>query len=136
MVNHVVLMGRVGRDPELRTSQKGTAIVTLSMATTEKWGTGEARKEQTEWHNLVAFGKLADNISRFVKKGNRLYVSGKIQTRKWDDKEGNKHERVEIVCMEAVFIDFNNDEKRKAADDNETAAYETPATDGLGSLPF
>ena len=89
-VNKVILLGNVGQDPEVRFSQQGTAFANVSLATTEKWKdkqTGE-QKEKTEWSKLVFSGRLAEVVGEYVKKGSKIYVEGKLETRKWQNQEG------------------------------------------------
>lgn len=102
MANKAILVGNVGKDPEIRQTQSGDNIANLSLATSEKWKnkSGE-QQEKTEWHNVVIFGKLADVVEEYVKKGDKLYIEGKIQTRKWQDKENNDRWSTEVV------LDFN-----------------------------
>lgn len=99
-VNKVILVGNLGRDPEVRTSQDGSKIVNLSIATSETWkdrSSGE-RKEKTEWHRVVIFNpNLADVAERFLKKGSSIYVEGALQTRKWTDNQGQERYSTEVV---------------------------------------
>lgn len=99
-VNKVILIGNLGRDPEVRNAQNGDKIVTLNIATSESWkdrSSGE-RKEKTEWHRVVIFNpNLADIAERYLKKGSKLYIEGALQTRKWTDKDGNEKYTTEIV---------------------------------------
>jgi single-strand DNA-binding protein len=99
-VNKVILIGNLGRDPEVRTSQDGTKIVNLNIATSESWkdrSSGE-RKEKTEWHRVVIFNpNLADVAERFLKKGSSVYVEGSLQTRKWTDQQGQEKFSTEVV---------------------------------------
>jgi single-strand DNA-binding protein len=99
-INKVILIGNVGKDPEVRRLQNGDPVVNLSIATSESWrdkATGE-RKEKTEWHRIVVFGEgLAKICEQYVKKGSKLYVEGKHQTRKWTDKDGTEKFSTEIV---------------------------------------
>lgn len=99
-VNKVILVGNLGRDPEVRTAQDGSKIVNLSIATSETWkdrGTGE-RKEKTEWHRVVIFNpNLADIAERYLKKGGTVYIEGALQTRKWTDKDGQEKYSTEVV---------------------------------------
>ncbi len=99
-VNKVILVGNLGRDPEVRSTQDGAKIVQLSMATSESWkdkATGE-RRERTEWHRVVIFNeRLADVAEQYLRKGSKLYVEGQLQTRKWQDKEGLDRYTTEIV---------------------------------------
>ncbi len=100
-VNKVILIGNLGRDPEVRTMQNGGKVANLSLATSESWkdkSTGE-RKEKTEWHRVVIFGNLADIAERYLKKGSKVYVSGALQTRKWTDKDGAEKYTTEVVLQ-------------------------------------
>ncbi|HKM64437.1 MAG TPA: single-stranded DNA-binding protein [Acidisphaera sp.] len=99
-VNKVILIGNLGRDPEIRTTQDGTKIVQLNLATSETWndrGTGE-RKERTEWHRVVIFNeRLAEVAEKYLRKGAKVYVEGALQTRKWTDKDGQEKYTTEVV---------------------------------------
>jgi single-strand DNA-binding protein len=110
-VNKVILVGNLGRDPEVRSTQSGSKVANLSLATTESWkdrNTGE-RQEKTEWHRVVIFGALADVADRFLKKGAKIYISGQLQTRKWQDQSGQDRYTTEIVVQgfggELVMLD-------------------------------
>jgi len=102
-VNKVILLGNVGRDPEIRATQSGSRIANLSVATSESWkdkATGE-RKENTQWHRVVIFNDaLVGIIERYVKKGSKLYVEGQLETRKWQDKEGKDQYSTEVVLRQ------------------------------------
>lgn len=99
-VNKVILIGNVGKDPEIRTTQGGDRIANFSIATSERWkdkGTGE-QQEKTEWHKVVIFNdRIADVVEKYVKKGSKVYVEGSLQTRKWTDKDGVDRYSTEIV---------------------------------------
>jgi single-strand DNA-binding protein len=99
-VNKVILIGSLGKDPEIRTTQDGKKIANLSLATSESWSdrsSGE-RKEKTEWHRVVVFNdKLAENVERFCSKGSKVYVEGQLQTRKWTDQSGVDKYSTEVV---------------------------------------
>ena len=100
-VNKVILIGNLGKDPEIRTMQNGGKVANLSLATSESWkdkSTGE-RKEKTEWHRVVIFGNLADIAERYLKKGSKVYVSGSLQTRKWTDQSGTEKYTTEVVLQ-------------------------------------
>ena len=104
MVNKVQLLGNIGKDPEVRETKAGN-IVNLTMATSEKYTDKSGQKqENTEWHNLVVFGKLADVVAKYVKKGDKLYVEGSITTRKWEDKEGNTRYTTEIKVRDLTML--------------------------------
>jgi single-strand DNA-binding protein len=100
-VNKVILIGNLGRDPEIRTTQNGTKVANLNLATSESWrdkSSGE-RKEKTEWHRVVIFGNLADIAEKYLKKGSKVYVSGSLQTRKWQDQSGQEKYTTEVVLQ-------------------------------------
>lgn len=100
MVNKVILIGNLGRDPEMRSLPSGQPVATFSLATNRRWKDREGqRQEQTEWHNIVVFGRQAEVAGQYLTKGKQIYVEGRIQTRSWDDKQsGEKKYRTEIVC--------------------------------------
>lgn len=100
MVNKVILVGNLGRDPEMRSTQGGQPIASFSVATSRKFKDKEGnRQEQTEWHNVVCFGRQAEIAGQYLTKGKMIYVEGRLQTRSWDDKEsGKKQYKTEIVC--------------------------------------
>lgn len=104
-VNKVLLIGNLGKDPELRYTPGGQPVTSFSLATTERWAdkTGQ-RQERTEWHNIVVWGKLAELCNQYLKKGRSAYVEGRITTRSWDDKDGNKKYRTEIVASQIQFL--------------------------------
>src|SRR5271170_5269752 len=111
-VNKVILLGNVGKDPEIRSTPSGTMVANFSLATTDrvKDATGNWT-DRTEWHNLVAFQRTAEIIRDYVKKGSKLYVEGKIQTRSWDDKEsGQKRYRTEIIVNDLSLLSGRGDE--------------------------
>ncbi len=98
-VNKVILVGNLGRDPEVRKMQSGDSVANFSLATSENWKdreTGE-RKEKTEWHRVVIFGGLVDVVERYLKKGSKIYVEGQLQTRKWQDQSGQDRYSTEVV---------------------------------------
>ena len=99
-VNNVILLGRLGQNPEVRQTQTGTTVATLSLATNEI-----VREEtQTEWHRVIVFGKAAETIQQYSKKGDQLFIEGRIRTSKWQDKEGNNRYSTEIICNQFQFI--------------------------------
>jgi len=105
-INKAVIVGTLGRDPEIRYSSKGNAVVNLSVATNEAWKdreTGEA-KERTEWHRIVIFGKLGEIASQYLKKGSQAYFEGRIKTSKWQDEGGNDRYTTEIVASEMQML--------------------------------
>jgi len=104
-VNKVILVGRLGADPEVRYSTTGTAVVRFNVATTESVPAGEGKwEERTEWHRVVAFGKLAENCGQYLSKGSSVYLEGRLQTRQWDDQQGNKRYTTEIIARDVQFL--------------------------------
>ena len=119
-VNKVILVGNLGKDPESRELPGGSTVVNFCIATSESWkdkNTGE-RTDKTEWHNIVAFGKLADIIAQYLHKGSQVYVEGSLQTRKWQDKEGNDRYTTEVKINEMQMLGGKGDVG---------AEYSTPA---------
>jgi single-strand DNA-binding protein len=105
-INKAVIVGTLGRDPEIRYSSNGNAVVNISVATNEAWKdreTGEAQ-ERTEWHRIVIFGKLGEIASQYLKKGEQAYFEGKIKTSKWQDQSGNDRYTTEIVANEMQML--------------------------------
>lgn len=109
-VNKVILVGRLGKDPELRYTPSGTAVVTFSMATTENYKDRDGnRQEKTEWHNIVAWRQLAEICGKFLHKGKQVYIEGKIQNRSYDDRDGNKRYITEIVADQMQMLGSRED---------------------------
>ena len=105
-VNKVILIGRLGKDPELKYTASGTPFCRFSMATDESWndkGTGE-RQERTEWHNIVVWDRLAEICNQYLTKGKLVYIEGSLQTREWDDQEGNKRRTTEVRARDMVML--------------------------------
>jgi single-strand DNA-binding protein len=98
-INKVILIGRLGKDPEMRFTPSGKAVTNFTMATNEYWTDQSGEKqERTEWHRIVTWGKLAENCAKLLAKGKQVYVEGRIQTRSWDDKDGSKRYTTEVVA--------------------------------------
>jgi single-strand DNA-binding protein len=109
MLNKVMLIGNLGADPDVRFTQNGTAVANLRLATTEKWrGKDGQMQEQTEWHRVVTFGRLAEICRDYLSKGARIYIEGKLQTRKWQDQNGNDRYTTEIVAREMKMLSPRN----------------------------
>ena len=104
-VNKVILVGNLGRDPEVRYTQSGTAVANFTLATNEVWNDkAGAKQERTEWHRIVVWGKQAEIAREYLSKGKQVYIEGSIQTRQWDDKEGNKRSTTEIKANRVIFL--------------------------------
>jgi single-strand DNA-binding protein len=116
-VNKVILVGNLGADPEVRYSGTGTAVVNFRIATSENWTNKEGGKEtRTDWHRVVAFGKLGEICAEYLRKGKQVYVEGKLRTRSWDDKEGNKRWITEVVASNMVMLGQVGDGSLATAD--------------------
>lgn len=111
-VNKVILVGRLGKDPEIRSTPGGTSVAKFSLATDDRYTDKNGEKqERTEWHNIVAFSKLAEICGQYLKKGKLVYIEGSIRTDSWDDKEsGQKRYRTEIVANQMQMLDRKGDE--------------------------
>ncbi|MBC8316344.1 MAG: single-stranded DNA-binding protein [Desulfobulbaceae bacterium] len=106
MINKAMLIGNLGSDPEVRYTQSGAAVANFTIATTEKWkGQDGQMQEQTEWHRIVAFARLGEICGEYLSKGSKVYIEGRIQTRKWADKDGNNRYTTEIVAKEMKMLD-------------------------------
>jgi single-strand DNA-binding protein len=104
-VNKVILVGNLGRDAELRYTPGGSAVATLNLATTEVWNDKQQqRQEKTEWHRVVLWGKQAESLQEYLTKGKQIYVEGRLQTRQWDDKDGNKRYTTEIKADRITLL--------------------------------
>ena len=129
-VNKVILIGNVGKDPECRYTEAGTALANLTLATTNRWKNKQGEpQEETEWHRVVAYGKLAEIIEKYVQKGKPLYIEGRLQTRKWTDKEGNDKYTTEITVREMKMLG-----SKPQSDDG--GRYEQQTTGNEESFPF
>lgn len=105
-VNKVILVGNVGNDPDMRLMNNGESVANISVATSESWKDKNGQKqERTEWHKVVAFRKLADIVGQYVKKGSKVYIEGKLQTRKWQDRDGRDRYTTEIIADQMQMLD-------------------------------
>ncbi|MCK5610003.1 single-stranded DNA-binding protein [Candidatus Pacearchaeota archaeon] len=104
-VNKVILVGNLGRDPEVRYTKSGQAVASFSIATSEKWtGKDGNKEEKTEWHRIVAWGKLGEICGEYLSKGKQVYLEGRLQTREWEDNNGNKKQTTEIVASNMTML--------------------------------
>ncbi len=104
-VNKVILVGNLGRDPELRYTQGGQGVANFTLATNERWKDRDGNnQERTEWHRIVVWGKQAENCAQYLQKGRSVYLEGRLQTREWEDKEGVKRHTTEIVAQTVQFL--------------------------------
>jgi len=104
-LNKVMIIGRLGRDPEMRYTPSGRPVTTFSLATSRTWNTSDGeRRTETEWFNVVAWGSLAEICKQYLNKGQQVYIEGRLQTRHWEDSEGTKHSSTEIVANEMIIL--------------------------------
>lgn len=141
-LNKVILLGNLGKDPELRTTQSGNNVVNFSMATTEKWkGKDGLKQEKTEWHNIVLWGRTAEVANQYLKKGSSVLIEGKLQTRSWDDKDGNRRYTTEVVGNNLVMVGSRKDEgatRQADTDSVDTSGFNEPSQGEAvaADLPF
>ncbi|MDO9598532.1 MAG: single-stranded DNA-binding protein [Azoarcus sp.] len=129
-LNKVILIGNLGKDPETRYAPSGDAITNLTLATTETWkdkGTGE-RREATEWHRVVFFGKVAEIAAQYLRKGSQVYVEGRLQTRKWQDKDGQDRYTTEIRGDEMKMLGRREGAGEGPARGGDSGGYDAPAS--------
>lgn len=133
-VNKVILLGNVGKDPEVRHLESGNVVAGLTIATSEKYKDKSGQSQEvTEWHNVVVWGKLAEIVEKYVSKGNQLYVEGKIKTEKWTDKDGNERKTTKIFATEITLLGG------KGGSGGGGQAQDVPVMEGSGGeddLPF
>ena len=131
MLNKVMLIGNLGQDPETRYTQDGKAVSNFSLATNMKWKNKEGnQQEQVEWHRIVVFGNLAEICEKYLKKGKQVYIEGRIQTRKWQDDDGNNRYTTEVVANQMKMLGSNGKSEPAA---NETHSPDIPPDD---DIPF
>lgn len=130
-VNKVILVGRLGADPEVRYTAEGRAVVTFRLATSS-FAPGEggegAKQERTEWHRIVVFGKQADTCGQYLSKGRLVYVEGRLRTRQWDDRDGNRRYMTEIVAQTVQFLGGGGGGTQQAQKAEGEAAAQAPAS--------
>ena len=138
-LNKVLLIGRLGQDPELKHTPSGAAVCNFSLATSETWNDKASgqKQEKTEWHRIVLWGKTAELANQYLKKGSQCYVEGSLQTRSWDDKDGNKKYTTEINGRVVQFLDNKQDggENQKPAEQKEYDV-KTDANFASDDIPF
>ena len=138
-VNKVILLGNLGRDPEIRSTQSGSKMATFSMATSKRWRdkNTQEQRDKTSWHNIVVFGDgLVDIVEKYVKKGSKIYVEGELQTRKWQDQDGNDRYSTEVVLQgfnsNLTLLDSrnatNNIEDKEINTDQIASNFENPTS--------
>lgn len=134
MVNKVILIGNLGADPEVKNTQSGAQVTSFTIATTERWkGQDGNMQESTEWHRIVAWQRLAEICGEYLNKGSRVYISGRLQTRKWQDQNGNDKYTTEIIAKEMKMLTPKSDTGNYAGQ----GSQEAPGYGGTGEdVPF
>jgi len=119
-INKVILVGNLGQDPEVRYGQNGGAMATFTVATSESWTDKQSgqKQERTEWHNITIFGRLGEIAGEYLHKGSRVYLEGKLQTRKWQDQSGNDRWTTSVVCHDMVMLDGPTNDNRSGQSGN------------------
>ncbi len=123
-LNKVMIIGHLGRDPEMRYTPSGRPVTTFSVGTSRTWLSSDGeRHEETEWFNVVAWGSLAEICNQHLRKGQQVYVEGRLQTRRWDDADGRKHYTTELVAREMIMLGERKEEPSHhyVAEDEESA---------------
>lgn len=130
-LNKVMIIGNVGKQPELKTTPSGIPVTSFRLATSETWKDRDGNvKEQTDWHTIVAWRGLAEVINKLVEKGSRIYVEGRLQTRTFDDKDGNKRHVVEILADNMLLLD---NKRNGSSDDDEYGSFSSSIDDEFDS---
>ncbi len=137
MVNKVILVGNLGRDPELRSTPSGQQVASFSLATNRKWKDRDGnRQEQTEWHNIVCWGRQAEIAGQYLTKGRQIFVEGRIQTQSWEDRQsGEKKYRTEIVCENFQMLGQRGDQPESGGYRPEEQSSPPPPSDSGGTAP-
>lgn len=124
-LNKVMIIGHLGRDPEMRFTPTGRPVTTFSVATSRSWNTSDGeRRTETEWFNVVAWGNLAEICNQYLSKGQQVYIDGRLQTRHWEDQDGNRHSAIEIVANEMIMLGDRRDANSSSDQvENQTDEY-------------
>ncbi len=134
-INKVTLIGNLGKDPELRYTSSGVAVASFTLATNESWKDQDGNfQERTQWHNLVAWRKLAEICGEYLKKGSKIYLEGRLQYRSYDDKSGVKRNVTEIVLDEMLMLDSKG--ASQSSEPQATPPAEVPSPEKADDLPF
>jgi single-strand DNA-binding protein len=150
-LNKVMLLGRLGRDPELRYTSSGRAVATFALATSSQWKDQDGNdQERTEWHRIVAWGRLGEICAQYLNKGKQVYLEGRIQTREWEDQEGNKRFTTEVVANDMIMLggggrDYpdsggegrsqgGSGQRRQGSEGKDSPSYEQPPPED--DIPF
>lgn len=120
-MNKIILLGRLGQEPELKYAKSGTAILTVSLATSDAYKENDEWKERTEWHSIVMFGRRAETIAEYCSKGDQLLVEGKLQTQKWQDKDGNDRYKTEVISQQVEFFGKRKKQQQESSQSEQSS---------------
>ncbi len=135
-LNRVMLLGNVGRDPEVRYTASGRAVATFTLATSQRWRDQEGNdQERTEWHRIVAWGRLGEICGEYLGKGKQAFIEGRIQSREWEDQDGNKRTTVEIVASDLILLGGSGGGQGFKPDDSARKPASPPARPASASKP-
>ena len=133
-VNKAIILGNLGQDPEVRSTSGGQMVANFSIATNRQWTDKNGQKqEQAEWHNIVAWGKLAEIIEQYLKKGDQVYIEGRLQTRTWEDKSGEKRKTTEIVAQEMQMLGSGSGSRGGSGGGGGSSSDNSAKSEGGGS---
>jgi single-strand DNA-binding protein len=136
-LNKVMIIGHLGRDPEMRYTPSGKPVTTFTVAVSRSWNSGDGeRHTETEWFNIVAWGNLAETCKQYLTKGMLVYIEGRLQTRKWEDKEGQKHSSVEVVANEMTMLSDRRDNNHSNETGSAAPMDEGAPANNEGEFPF
>ena len=136
-LNKVQIIGHLGKDPEMRYTPSGKPVTTFSVAVSRSWNSADGeRHSDTEWFNVVAWGNLAEICKQYLTKGQQVFVEGRLQTRRWDDKEGQKHTSVEIVANEMMMLGDRRDANNSHTQEAESASADNGPAMAEDEFPF
>lgn len=142
-INKVIIVGRLGTDPEVKTISQGQTIAKMNIATSESWNGKDGQKqERTEWHRVIVWGKLAEICGKHLAKGRQVYVEGRLQTRSWEDPQGQKKYTTEIVAQTVQFLGSNGEQRSSGFNNSsygDTQAQDfgpEPSFDAADEIPF
>ena len=136
-LNKVQVIGHLGKDPEMRYTPSGKPVTTFSVAVSRSWNSADGeRHSETEWFNVVAWGNLAEICKQYLVKGQQVFVEGRLQTRRWDDKEGQKHTSVEIVANEMMMLGDRRDANNNHTQEADLSSAENGSSMAEDEFPF
>ena len=129
-LNKVMVIGHLGKDPEMRYTPSGRPVTTFSVAVSRSWNTADGeRRSETEWFNIVSWGNLAEICKQYLHKGQQVYIEGRLQTRRWEDKEGQKRTSVEVVANEMMMLGDRRDNSKSSQESDQDDEGPEPVAD-------